>query len=138
MSAKISYYMREAIELAKRSTMESKHGCVIINPRARDNWVVASAVNEHVHNQEDRRVFSIHAEVNALAQLMRIKSHNQTYFEDCIALVARVGPPTQNYRVRMSKPCANCERMLRKMGIRRVFYTLDEATMGELRIHRMC
>jgi len=127
--------MDEAIELAKRSTMESKHGCVIINPRARDKWIVASGINEHLHNQEDRHVYSIHAEANALAQLLRIKSHNHTYFDDCIALVARVGPVSTNYRVRMSKPCPNCERMFRKIGIKRVFYTLDENTMVEMKIH---
>lgn len=128
-------HMEEAIQLAKRSTMESKHGCVIINPKNRDKWVVASGINEHVQNQEDRNVYSIHAEVNALAQLLRIKSHNHTYFDDCIALVARVGPKSSNYKVRMSKPCANCERTLRKMGIKRVFYTIDENTMCEMRIH---
>ena len=131
----IQAFMEIAIEHAKRSTMESKHGCVIINSKAQ-NKLVAASCNEHIANQEDRSVFSIHAEVNALAQLLRIKSHNNTFFEHCVAFVARVGPPSSNFKVRMSKPCQNCQKMLRKLGIRKVFYTIDEHNIQELTFHQ--
>jgi len=124
--------MDEAIELAKRSIMESKHGCVIVHGR---NGIVASGINEHLHNQEDRSIYSIHAEMNALCQLLRIKSHNERYMRDCVALVARVGPLSTGHAVRMSRPCEKCEKQLRKMGIRKVYYTFDQNHIGELVLH---
>jgi deoxycytidylate deaminase len=125
--------MDEAIELAKTSTMESMHAAVIVstNPKLR-NPIVSTGVNEHVKHLEHRKVFSIHAEMKALSNLIAIRGHNDQFFNNLCVLVARVGPETQGYPVRMSKPCLKCQKLLKKMGIRRIFYTVDENTICEL------
>jgi tRNA(Arg) A34 adenosine deaminase TadA len=123
-------YMQEAIKLATTSTMEMKHGCVIVNVRAKDGKpIVARGVNQHVLNLEDRRVFSRHAEMSAVASLIAIKGHNSSFFDKCVAFVARVGPSSTGNDVRMSKPCADCQRLLKKMGISKVYYTYDSRTV---------
>lgn len=126
--------MEYAIQLAKSSTMDSMHGCVILstNPKIKDP-IVAQGFNTHVHHQEHRRVFSIHAEMRALSDLIAIRGHNMQFFNNCIAFVARVGSENAGYPVRMSKPCLKCQKLLRKMGIKRVFYTVDENTICELK-----
>lgn len=121
--------MQEAIELAKTSDMEMKHGCVIVNTRSRDRPVVARGVNQHVFNLEGRRVYSRHAEMDAVAHLLAIKSHNSSFFENCIAFVARVGPASSGHQIRMSRPCRDCQRLLQKIGIQRIYYTHDNRTI---------
>ena len=128
MRPKYSHYMRQAIELAKRSVMEQKHGCVVIH----NNEVVAQGVNEHIYNQEDRNVFSIHSEQSALSCLLAMKNHNHNFIKNCVVFVARVGPVSKGYPIRLSKPCKRCQTLLHKVGIRRVFYTVDDHTMQEL------
>lgn len=121
-----------AIELAKTSTMDSHHATYIYNPKCK-NPIVTCGVNEHVHHQEDRRIFSIHSEMRALANLIAIRGHNEQFFSNCIAFVARVGTEKSGFPVKYSKPCLKCQKLLRKMGIKRVFYTVDEDTICELK-----
>ena len=137
MKSKFSQYMLHAIELAKRSTMEQRHATVIINPKCRDNPIVATGVNEHLHNQENRDVFSIHSEQMAISSLLALKRYQPHFMKNCIAFVARVGPQSLGYPVRFSKPCPMCEQLLLKVGIRRVFYTVDDDHMAELIVHDM-
>jgi deoxycytidylate deaminase len=130
---KIGYFMQHAIELAKKSTMEMKHGCVIVNTKCRDKQIVATGINEHVLNCEERNVFSIHSEMKALANLIGIRGHNEKYLENCTAFVARVGSERLGYQVKMSRPCIKCQKLLKKMGIKRIFYTIDENSVAELK-----
>lgn len=132
MKQQYRHYMQEAIDLAKSSTMEMKHGCVIVNEKAKDRPIVARGINQHIFNMEDRLVFSRHAEMSAVSSLIAIKGHNNNFFENCIAFVARVGPASSNHQVRMSKPCKDCQKLLQKIGINKVFYTYDNSTVCSL------
>ena len=133
MTRKYQEYMQQAIELAKRSTMEMKHGCVIVNNKYGCNSsVVATGINQHLFNQEERNVFSIHSEQMALSSLLALRSHNRSFMNNCIAFVARVGAPSQGYPVRMSKPCYKCQQLLFKLGVKKVFYTIDDRHMVQL------
>lgn len=133
MRASHHHYLDVAIGLAKTSQMESMHGCVIVNDKvARGNPIIATGVNTHIFNQEERGVFSRHAEMSALANLIAIKGHNSKFFSQCTAYVARVGSPSLGYPVRMSKPCEKCQRLLRKLGIERIVYTYDKDTICTL------
>lgn len=122
-------YIQEAIELAKTSHMESMHGCVIVNERSKVSPIIASGVNAHVQHQERRGVFSRHAEMSALANLIAIKGHNARFFSECTAYIARVGPKSIGHPVRMSRPCEKCQKLLRKLGIEKIVYTIDNDTM---------
>lgn len=137
MKQQYKVYLKEAIELANTSTMEKKHGCVIINPRFKDRPIVARGVNQHVYNLEDRNVFSRHAEMSAIATLIAIKGHNSIFFENCIAFVARVGTSRKEPEVKMSKPCPNCQRLFKKMGINKIYYTFDDDTVCSLKLCNM-
>lgn len=120
------HYIQSAIDVAKTSQMESMHGCVIVNEKARGDPIIAVGVNQHIFNQEDRGVFSRHAEMSALANLIAIKGHNDKFFSQCTAYIARVGPVSIGHPIRMSKPCERCQKLLRKVGIERIVYTYDE------------
>ena len=133
MKQQYKVYMQEAIELAKSSTMEKKHGCVIINVKNKDRPIVARGVNQHVYNLEDRHVFSRHAEMSAIASLIAIKGHNSSFFDHCIAFVARVGT-SMNPDVRMSKPCHHCQRLFLKMGVSKIYYTFDDNTVCSMKL----
>lgn len=126
MKSNYRRYMNEAIELAKGSTMESRHGCIVINEKCKDRPIVARGINEHIFNLEDRKVFSRHAENSAIAELIGMKGHNSKFFDNCIAFVARVGARDD---VRFSKPCRKCQKLLRKVGIKKIFYTYDADTV---------
>jgi len=123
------YYMNAAIELAKQSTMEQRHGAIVVNEKCRDRPIVARGINEHVFNMEDRKVFSRHAEMSCVASLIAMKGHNSRFFDNCTVFVARVGARDE---VRFSKPCKKCQRLLQKIGIKKIYYTYDENTVCTL------
>lgn len=127
-------YMQEAIELAKSSTMEKKHGCIIIHAKNKDRPIVARGINQHVYNMENRHVFSRHAEMSAIASLIAIKGHNSNFFGKCIAFVARVGTARREPDVKMSKPCPGCQKLFQKMGITKIYYTFDDTTVCSLKM----
>lgn len=122
-------YIQAAIDVAKTSQMESMHGCIIVNEKTRGDPIIVSGINAHVFNQEDRGVFSRHAEMSALANLIAIKGHNGKFFSECTAYIARVGPASKGHPVRMSKPCEKCQKLLIKVGIERIVYTCDDEMM---------
>jgi hypothetical protein len=121
--------MDAAISLARTSTMESRHGCVIVNQRRKGGPILARGVNRHVGgaSRAGRGVFSIHAEAAAAAGLLAIKAHDRRFFEKSTAYVARVGGEG-GATCRFSKPCPECQRLLRKLGVRTLYFTFDDAS----------
>jgi pyrimidine deaminase RibD-like protein len=120
-------YMDAAISLARTSTMESRHGCVIVNEKRKDGPIVARGVNRHVDGGASHGVFSIHAEAAAAAGLLAIKAHDRRFFRGSTAYVARVGGEG-GATCRFSKPCPECQRLLRKLGVRKLYFTFDDAS----------
>lgn len=115
-------FIQDALELAKTSQMESMHGCII----AHKNNAIANGINAHIYNQENRGVFSRHAEMSALANLIAIKGHNAKFLSECVVYVARVGPESIGFPPRMSKPCDKCLKLLQKVGIKKFVFTYND------------
>jgi len=90
----------------------------------KDNKVVAAGFNQYTVNHY-RHAWSVHAEV---AAIMQLRGKSPSFLRDCDMYVVRIGRrhscPT--HPLRLSKPCANCEALIRERGIRRVFYSINE------------
>ena len=66
------------------------------------------------------RVISLHAETAAMREVGRNAARG------CDVYVARLPrTPGVCYAARFSKPCQHCQDSMRKVGVRRVWYTLD-------------
>lgn len=117
ISSNIKQQQRVFIEMAKRealkSTMQHKHGCVIV----KRNKIISIAHNV-VHKSND---YSIHAEVNALH---KINKHSKTNIKDCVMYVVRVND-SDLFHLKYSKPCINCENCIKIYGIRKIFYSIS-------------
>lgn len=110
----------EAIKMAKRSYMNQRHGAVII----RNGELIAKGYNRHVEHLN--HLFSLHAEMDAIADLKRryaAECKSKRWLKDCRLYVVRVGPDSQDNPLRMSKPCCNCKQAIVQLGIPIVFYS---------------
>ena len=106
-------WLEIATSLAKLSQGRSRHGCVV----TRAGNILGSGYNKsRVHNVwvvwTDRSNCTTHAEANALARIPDARG--------ATLYVARVN---KNGKKVMSKPCDECDRIIKARGIKRVVYT---------------
>jgi deoxycytidylate deaminase len=67
----------------------------------------------------------MHAEVAAI-QNLRKKNKKFWVSEDLTMIVVRIGGKTgEAAYTKLSKPCHNCQKEIEKMGIKRVFYSVN-------------
>lgn len=102
-----------AINLAKKSTMQHKHGAIIV----RNNEIIGQGTN-HVASFMSHS-WSCHAEIAAI-QNCGLKGKEKNKFFDATLLVVRVG---NDGMTKLSKPCPNCANQIQKLGIKKVFYS---------------
>lgn len=106
--------LSKAIEVAKISTCNQRHGCVI----AIGNRVMAVAVNMDRNNPWNvsypREEGSYHAEVKALKQLNLVDLRKATLYS---ARVNRAGEPM------MAKPCKYCQKIIDSFNIKKIIHT---------------
>jgi deoxycytidylate deaminase len=106
-------YLKIAAEIAKKSTMTQKHGCVIVYKKQ----VIATGYN----TMPNMFNHSLHAEINAIK-----KVKNRRYIlKDCDLYIVRIGPDSLENVLKYSKPCANCTKCILNYKIRRVFYSTN-------------
>lgn len=106
-----------AINEAKKSVMNHRHGCVIV----KDGEVIATGYNRMMDFMS-HTLLSIHAECDAIR---KVKNRGKKYLEQCSLVVVRIGHPDQRNRptLKNSKPCEACTKEIHKWGITRVFYS---------------
>jgi deoxycytidylate deaminase len=104
-----------AKKMAERSSYKFRVGCVIV----RGSRVVGFGWNDGVktHAKSPHPFKSVHAEFDAV---MSTKGESIT---GCDVYVCRL---LANGSLAMAKPCEHCEAMLRKLGIRRVFFSIAD------------
>ena len=106
-----------AIEEALRSQHNFKHGAVIV----KNGKVINSARNQYCTidriNSFKARIWSIHAEMNALQGLPRSLTRGADIY------VVRVSKKNQQFM--NSKPCKICSSLIKKAGIKNVYYSTD-------------
>lgn len=109
----------KAINEAKKSGMNHRHGCVIV----KDGEIVATGYN-HMMDFMSHTFLSIHAECDAIR---KVKNRGKKYLEQCSLVVVRIGRRSrdvdQRPNLKNSKPCEACTREIQKCGIVRVFYS---------------
>jgi len=121
-SEKQQTYIDIAMRLAQKSVMEHKHGAVVVI----NNEVIAVGFN---HKQEFMcHQRSIHAEVDAI---LKVKGRHKSLLNDAEMYVVRIGTVRMNFPLKYSKPCCECQKVIRKYGIRKVYYSTND----EIKLH---
>lgn len=110
---KYENFLKKAANVAKKSTMTQKHGCVIVHK----NRIVSEAFNTMPMNYQD----SLHAEVNAIN---KIKSH-PNILKHSMLFIVRIGPKSMEHPLKYSKPCAHCANYINQHKIRKAFYSTN-------------
>lgn len=117
-----AYYCDIAQNIAMKSCMAQKHGCVIVY----NNEIIAKGTNMCYKNVNN--VTSIHAEVNAINQLRKIitKTGDKSIPQRCKLYVVRVGKQSMDYPLKNSKPCEMCAKAILNIGIGMTYYSTNE------------
>lgn len=123
------YIMHEAIEIAKKSDMRSKHGCIIIDNKGN---IISSACNRTLHISSEQYIkdnfhkgikVSRHAEENALRNVDHKKLYGARLY------VVRWGVISSNPTFMNSKPCERCTKIIntcmKKFGLKVAYYSSD-------------
>jgi deoxycytidylate deaminase len=115
INKKHQLFLDIAAETAKFSTMQQKHGAVVVHK----NKVIACGFNYTTHFLNDNN--SIHAEVAAITQVLK----NKNILNECDIYVVRIAPQRFNNCLKMSKPCDKCTRFIKKYNIRKTYYSTN-------------
>lgn len=109
-----THYLNKAAQLAARSNISQRHGCLIVDSHTGE--VLSSGYN-HVCTRMCHK-FSMHAECDALRKIKKdIDLANAEMY------VVRIGPESLGNPLRMSQPCEGCARLIQKANVGRVFYS---------------
>lgn len=111
--------MARAARLAQQSTCNQQHGAIIV----RGGSVLGTGINMMKNNPDTpgldpKTQSSVHAECAAL------KAVKGTNLKGAIVYVARINKAQQPM---MSKPCPNCEAELKRRGVVKMIWTLDNS-----------
>lgn len=124
-------YFRAAQAMSKLSDYPCQIGCVIV----KGHRIISSGHNSHtrcnkLQAQLDTQTHGIrcpgklHAELMALLPLMKAKvdlRHASIY----------IYRQHKNGTLAMSRPCASCEKIIRKLNIKKIFYTIESGYATE-------
>lgn len=116
--SKHKYYLNQAANYAKYSELVHKHGCVI---------VYNDTIISYGHNKKNNSLknFSIHAEVDAINRLNK-KYKSKKIISNCSLYVVRLrNGLNEEDDLKMSKPCMGCASKIKKIGIKTVYYSVD-------------
>ena len=124
---------KRLVELAKRIAERSeapdyKHGAVLF----KGGTVLNVSVNKNRYARFGKRFrrrdcghATHHAELGCILGLDRTTTRGSDLY------VVRIGKAGE---LRLSKPCEMCEAVLRHVGVRRVFYSIDQEELGCVRL----
>ena len=130
-------FFAKCLNLAHKSTLTQKHGCVIV----RNNTIISCGYNFKLkstsHETSMHTCFSVHAEC---ATIKKVKKYDLT---KCDMYVVRLGPstssivdkpddidedsvvPPKRFMYKYSHPCQYCTKIIKDHGIRRVYYSIN-------------
>lgn len=107
------YYLDYASRLARKSTMTHKHGAIIVIK----DTIISTGYNQTFEHMCHRH--SIHAEVDAISKV-KSKSLNEAEL-----YVVRIGCKSMEFPLKYSKPCCDCQKVIEKYGVGKVFYSTN-------------
>ena len=110
-------YFSEASNLTKKSGHPKfQHGSIVVLR----NSIIGRGANFGY----------IHAEVSSIVNSgLGLDSVRRSARDKLVVFVCRVN---SRGLFRNSKPCENCQKYMRRRGIRKVYYTIDETCVGKL------
>jgi tRNA(Arg) A34 adenosine deaminase TadA len=113
-------FFKKCIELAHKSNLTQKHGCVIV----KKNQIISCGYNFKLKNnakflkRDDTDAYSVHAEISTLKKVKQIDLTN------CEMYVVRIGP---HCTLKYSLPCQVCSCSIQEHGIRKVYYSINSS-----------
>ena len=122
------HYMMKCVDIAKKSDMRCKHGCIIVDKNGK---VISEAHNrrnglpdKHIEDPSKRPFFSNHAEETALKKMNRNDLNGATLY------VVRFGHCHKNPIFMNSKPCPKCTPIIiacmKNFGLKAAYYSTGE------------
>lgn len=110
-----------ASKLAKKSTHHQHHlGAVI----TKGNKILGVGFNKNKTSPRSNNAFStLHAEISAILN---------TDEEDLEGSEIYIFRATKSGKLGLSRPCIFCEKMLRSVGIKKIYYTTTEGFQEEI------
>lgn len=130
---KIKGRHRRFIDASARAAEESefpnyRHGALLV----RGSSILNSAFNKSNHinwankfRAKDCGHATHHAELGAVLGMAREKTTGATIY------VARIG---KHGELKMSKPCEMCQQVMSHVGIKKVYYSIDDENMGCIKL----
>jgi len=110
-----SFYINEAAKMAEKSIMRcSCHGAIIISR----GKIVGRGFNQYREIVNKKTVLSIHAEVSAIQNALRIISLDQ--LRKSIMVIVRVN---KTGNIVCSYPCENCRKFIHEKKLKSVYYS---------------
>lgn len=110
---KQEYFLNKAAQIALKSNMGQRHGCVIID----ENGEILSTGYNHTTTHMCHK-WSIHAEIDAIRKIKKnIDLSNVELY------VVRIGTDRSGNPLKMSKPCDDCTKQILKSGIGKIYYS---------------
>ena len=126
---KITGRHRRYVDLAKKLAESSsyslhRHGAVLVKGGSVLNWSAnQNKVQRRAHRFRSHGCghATHHAELGAVLGVARDKTTGSDVY---VVRISKKGS------LLMSKPCEMCQELLRHVGVKRVFYSIDDETMG--------
>lgn len=103
-------FILKAIEEAKRSSQNFKHGAILVK-----NKKVIAVGHNRVTKRCPSHMYSVHAEMAAIQQ----SNNKPSSIQNAHIYVVRIN----NCGLADSKPCCLCQQFMKIHGISRVFYS---------------
>lgn len=123
ISSRLASYMQSAIDLSRRFPHDSTfHFASVLVHKSRIISVGYNYFGKTNPNVLGRFKF-LHSEADAIIGIDSAKLYDSSLF------VARTGYTGRSVIV-MAKPCPMCQLMIRKAGVRRVFFTIEKGLTG--------
>lgn len=121
--------INKAIEEAKKSKYYPyKIGAVVFKNSSIISWGHNEIRSSRIHPKHKIWENSLHAEQAALIGLDWEKLNNVSIF------VCRL---TRSNKFAMARPCDNCMSLLRHIGIKKVYYTVNNDYIEEVKIRKI-
>lgn len=109
-------YLFKCAQLASRSNLTHKHGCVIVDKKTGD--IISKGYNRNLRNHVD--VCSLHAE---MAAIKNAKKNNLT--KDCDMYIVRLRNSNKP-ELKYSKPCPHCFKYIIQSKISKIYYSTND------------
>jgi len=123
-----------ALLMAKKSEAFFRHGSILFKGQKHYGFgfnayrIVGWAWPSYVTRRNDTvrpRLFNMHAEISCMHNIPRDKILGSDIF------VVRIGRDSQ---ILNSLPCPSCQRVMKKKGVRKCFFSMDAKKIGMMRM----